>query len=197
MFGRFTLNILILGLLVLAFASLACSGASESDGTVEPVMKSATIVPTSVPIANTPTVAANPVSTPNIVQGKSNEIVAAEVNEIPDPTPMEIIKNVEPTQTPMPEPTVQKYISRLVGKINHVFSDGNIAESDWFKGASQEALFNPNFVSASSAGSYFGANDLVIGINHNGVQKAYPAKYMEVYEVINDRFGDEAILVTY
>ena len=110
---------------------------------------------------------------------------------------MEIIKNVEPTQTPMPEPTVQKYISRLVGKINHVFSDGNIAESDWFKGASQEALFNPNFVSASSAGSYFGANDLVIGINHNGVQKAYPAKYMEVYEVINDRFGDEAILVTY
>ncbi len=197
LFGRFTLNILILGLLVLGFAGVACSGESEADAIVEPVMKSETIVPTSVPVANTPTVVAESVSTPNISQSKSNGITAAEITEIPNPTPMKVMENVEPTVTPMPEPTVQKYISRLVSKINHVFSDGNIAESDWFKGASQEALFNPNFVSASNAGSYFGANDLVIGVNHNGVQKAYPAKYMEVYEVINDRFGDEALLVTY
>tara|TARA_B100001559_G_scaffold171453_1_gene143709 strand:- start:19538 stop:20134 length:597 start_codon:yes stop_codon:yes gene_type:complete len=185
------------GLLIITAIGIGCAGNSTSDVNVDSLVETQSSKAESTVVISTPTTQIS----------KTSEIEISKIDPTSEPLPSiaakptviatKIAEKPKPTMTPTPEPTVQKYISRLVSKINHVFSDGKIADSDWFQGASQEALFNPNFVAADKAGSYFGANDLVIGIDHNGVQKAYPAKYMEVYEVINDRFGNEAILVTY
>lgn len=40
-------------------------------------------------------------------------------------------------------------------------------------------------------------DDLVIGVNYNGVAKAYPLHIMNYHEVINDQFGDKQLVVTY
>jgi hypothetical protein len=39
--------------------------------------------------------------------------------------------------------------------------------------------------------------DLVIGVVHNGIAKAYPLHIMNYHEVINDQFGDQNLVVTY
>lgn len=57
------------------------------------------------------------------------------------------------------------------------------------------ALTDPAFVSAREAGLQ--ARDRVIGVHHAGVAKAYPLNIMNWHEVVNDRFGDTAVAVTY
>ena len=37
----------------------------------------------------------------------------------------------------------------------------------------------------------------VLGVARNGVAKAYPVNILTWHEIVNDRFGDEAVLVTY
>lgn len=57
------------------------------------------------------------------------------------------------------------------------------------------ALIDPDFVTADQAG--LKDDDRVIGVAFNGVVKAYPLSIMNWHEVVNDRFGDRAVLVTY
>ncbi len=58
------------------------------------------------------------------------------------------------------------------------------------------AIDKPVFVKASSAKTMYD-DDRVLGITHNGISKAYPIRIMNWHEIINDRFGEEAIAVTY
>ncbi|NIR48043.1 DUF3179 domain-containing protein, partial [candidate division KSB1 bacterium] len=58
------------------------------------------------------------------------------------------------------------------------------------------AIDNPKFVSPSEA-DFLQPEDRVLGIDRNGVAKAYPIKIVNWHEIINDRFGDEAVVVTY
>ncbi len=58
------------------------------------------------------------------------------------------------------------------------------------------AVYNPKFVSASGV-TYPEDNGLVIGINYNGVTKAYPVKMMNWHEVVNDEFSGKPVAVTY
>ena len=39
--------------------------------------------------------------------------------------------------------------------------------------------------------------DRVLGLACNGVAKAYPVKILNWHEIVNDRFGEEPIFVTY
>lgn len=57
------------------------------------------------------------------------------------------------------------------------------------------ALIDPAFVSADQAG--LNDDDRVIGVAFNGEVKAYPLSIMNWHEVVNDRFGNRAVLVTY
>lgn len=57
-------------------------------------------------------------------------------------------------------------------------------------------IHTPKFVAASDV-SFLREKDRVLGIVRNGVTKAYPIRILDRHEVVNDTFGDEAIVVTY
>ncbi|MFH0890331.1 MAG: DUF3179 domain-containing protein [Candidatus Aenigmatarchaeota archaeon] len=58
------------------------------------------------------------------------------------------------------------------------------------------ALYNPKFITAANA-TYPEDKDMVIGINYNGVVKAYPVKMMNWHEVVNDYFNSKPVVITY
>jgi len=58
------------------------------------------------------------------------------------------------------------------------------------------AILNPKFEKADEA-DWLGDGDLVTGINHNGVQKAYPLRILVWHEAANDDVGGAPVLVTY
>lgn len=58
------------------------------------------------------------------------------------------------------------------------------------------AIDKPKFINAGEA-NYLRPQDRVLGIMRNGVAKAYPIRIMDWHEIVNDRFGDEAVVVTY
>lgn len=72
-------------------------------------------------------------------------------------------------------------------------------EEMFIGGPSRESIKpidKPEF-SAAKDDDFLAANDLVIGVTYNGVTKAYPARILNHHEVVNDRFGDKAVAVTY
>lgn len=54
----------------------------------------------------------------------------------------------------------------------------------------------PRFTNAEKT-DFLQDEDLVIGVVHNGIAKAYPVRIMNYHEVINDQYGDEQLVVTY
>jgi hypothetical protein len=58
------------------------------------------------------------------------------------------------------------------------------------------ALIDPEFVAADDA-SFLSGKDRVLGISHNGVVRAYPIKILNYHEIVNDLFGDDAVVVTF
>ena len=58
------------------------------------------------------------------------------------------------------------------------------------------AIDRPRFVAAEEA-DYLDDRDRVLGIDRNGVRKAYPIKILNYHEIVNDTFDREAIVVTY
>jgi hypothetical protein len=57
------------------------------------------------------------------------------------------------------------------------------------------AIDQPKFVTASQASLQ--PDDRVLALNRNGVARAYPVRILNWHEVVNDRVGAEAIVVTY
>ncbi len=58
------------------------------------------------------------------------------------------------------------------------------------------AINQPNFVRVSQAG-FLKDTDRVLGINLHGEQKAYPVRILNYHEIVNDHFGDTAVLMSY
>lgn len=58
------------------------------------------------------------------------------------------------------------------------------------------SIDNPKFVLASEA-DYVDPNELIIGVFLNGDAKAYPLSIMNWHEIVNDKFGDIPVAVTY
>lgn len=58
------------------------------------------------------------------------------------------------------------------------------------------AINQPKFLKAGEA-RYLKPQDRVLGIVRQGVAKAYPIRILDWHEIVNDRFEDEAIAVTY
>jgi len=58
------------------------------------------------------------------------------------------------------------------------------------------ALSAPKFVSAAKA-DFLNADDQVLGVFRNGVARAYPTRILSWHELVNDRFGDEPLLVSW
>lgn len=58
------------------------------------------------------------------------------------------------------------------------------------------ALDKPKFITAGDAG-FLAADDAILGLDHNGIAKAYPIRILNWHEVVNDTFADAPILVTF
>ncbi len=58
------------------------------------------------------------------------------------------------------------------------------------------ALDDPKFVSSGNA-TFIGDDDKVIGVNYNGLVKAYPIRIINWHEVVNDHFYSKPVVVTY
>jgi hypothetical protein len=58
------------------------------------------------------------------------------------------------------------------------------------------SIDNPKFIDAADA-DFLRGKDRILGVFRNGVAKAYPIKILDYHEIVNDHFGDEAILVSY
>jgi hypothetical protein len=58
-------------------------------------------------------------------------------------------------------------------------------------------LDNPATVMGRDVGAQIDANEMVIGIEVNGVARAYPIAVMGKHELANDELGDAAITVSW
>lgn len=58
------------------------------------------------------------------------------------------------------------------------------------------ALDRPRFI-ASSAADFLTRDDRVLGVVRNGVTKAYPISIMNWHEIVNDRFGNERVVISF
>jgi peroxiredoxin len=59
------------------------------------------------------------------------------------------------------------------------------------------SIDGPEFEAADEASGWLGPDDLVLGLSRNGIARAYPIKILNWHEIVNDRFGDEPIAITY
>jgi hypothetical protein len=58
------------------------------------------------------------------------------------------------------------------------------------------AIDQPKFIKAKEV-SFFKGSERVLGVARNGVAKAYPVRILNWHEIVNDKFGDERIAVTF
>jgi len=58
------------------------------------------------------------------------------------------------------------------------------------------ALLAPRFAAAAEA-SFMRSDDLVLGVDINGIAKAYPTRILSWHELVNDRFGGLPVLVSW
>lgn len=59
------------------------------------------------------------------------------------------------------------------------------------------SIDNPRFETAGEADKWLIGEDYVLGLNYNGVVKAYPIRILNWHEIVNDFAGDKPVLVTY
>ncbi len=59
------------------------------------------------------------------------------------------------------------------------------------------ALDAPIFHAGAERDGKIGADDRVLGVNYNGVSKAYPIAILDHHEIVNDQFGDTPMTVTF
>ena len=80
------------------------------------------------------------------------------------------------------------------------YSDALVPSAEIFWGGVRRdgipPIHHPKFVTADEQ-NFVRDNDRVLGVVHNGIAKAYPIRILDRHEVVNDHFGDTAIVVTY
>lgn len=58
------------------------------------------------------------------------------------------------------------------------------------------SIDHPKFLKPEAV-SFLKENDRILGVEVNGIAKAYPVKILNYHEIVNDQFGKQAIAVTY
>jgi hypothetical protein len=80
------------------------------------------------------------------------------------------------------------------------YSDALIPANEIFWGGVRRdgipPIHSPKFVAADDE-NFVRDKDRVLGVVYNGVAKAYPILILDRHEVVNDHFGDAAVVVTY
>jgi len=58
------------------------------------------------------------------------------------------------------------------------------------------AIDQPNFINADKA-LFLKPNDRILGLNYEGVARAYPIKILNYHEIVNDRIHQQPIVISY
>ena len=58
------------------------------------------------------------------------------------------------------------------------------------------SLDYPEFVTASEA-TFLQSQDRILGLEFNGVSRAYPIRILNYHEIVNDAFGGNTVVITY
>lgn len=58
------------------------------------------------------------------------------------------------------------------------------------------AIDEPKFISAAKA-TFLKPGDRVLGLFHNGISRAYPILILNYHEIVNDKFGKDAVVVSF
>lgn len=58
------------------------------------------------------------------------------------------------------------------------------------------SIDNPEFTSSDEA-SFLSDDDRVLGIIYNGISRAYPIKILNYHEIVNDKFKQKAVVISY
>ena len=58
------------------------------------------------------------------------------------------------------------------------------------------ALSSPKYVKAMNA-DFMQHQEMVLGVYHNNVARAYPLRILSWHELVNDRFGNDPVLVSW
>ncbi|MFQ6012497.1 MAG: DUF3179 domain-containing protein [Thermoplasmata archaeon] len=59
------------------------------------------------------------------------------------------------------------------------------------------SIDNPLFTSADGAESFLRPTDVVFGLDHKGIRRAYPQRILVWHEIANDRIGGQRLSITY
>jgi hypothetical protein len=59
------------------------------------------------------------------------------------------------------------------------------------------SIDSPVFESKEGADAWLEDEDIIFGVNHNGIKRAYPQRIMNWHEIVNDRLGDTPVAVTF
>lgn len=59
------------------------------------------------------------------------------------------------------------------------------------------ALTDPAFLSVPAANRLLRPSDIVLGVEFNGVAKAYPVRILNWHEIVNDMVGHQPVLVSW
>ena len=58
------------------------------------------------------------------------------------------------------------------------------------------AISNPEFTNVGKA-RFMQRDDRILGLDYQGIRRAYPVKILDRHEIVNDRFGDQSIIISY
>lgn len=59
------------------------------------------------------------------------------------------------------------------------------------------AIDEPTFLRGDAAARQMAADEHVLGVRLGGVARAYPLGHLSAHEIVNDRFGDIPVAVTW
>ncbi|MCZ6724968.1 MAG: DUF3179 domain-containing (seleno)protein [Thaumarchaeota archaeon] len=59
------------------------------------------------------------------------------------------------------------------------------------------SIDDPKFITATEASSWLADDEFVLGVEYNGVTRAYPHLILVAHEIVNDDFNGKPLLVTY
>jgi hypothetical protein len=59
------------------------------------------------------------------------------------------------------------------------------------------AILEPKFVSAKEADNFLSEDDIILGMSIKGIARAYPIKILNWHEIVNDKFKEKHVFVTY
>lgn len=59
------------------------------------------------------------------------------------------------------------------------------------------SIDTPRYVDADAAADFLGDRELVIALDHNGDERAWPLRILDFHEIVNDTIGGEPVAVTW